>query len=70
MENTRRQDGIPGRSDTTVSWTLIWGITLFCSFGDGEFKPLGVTAEPEIRHRIINGQYTRPVPMYRSRLTY
>ena len=25
------------------------------SFGDGEFKPLGVTAEPEIRHRIING---------------
>lgn len=26
-----------------------------CSFGDGEFKPLGVTAEPEIKHRIVEG---------------
>ncbi|GHJ86654.1 hypothetical protein NliqN6_3056 [Naganishia liquefaciens] len=25
------------------------------SFGDGDFKPLGVTAEPEIKHKIING---------------
>lgn len=27
------------------------------SFGDGDFKPLGVTAEPEIKHRIINGKF-------------
>lgn len=26
------------------------------SFGDGEFKPLGVTAEPEVKHRIIDGK--------------
>ncbi|KAI5452240.1 Protein phosphatase 2C 6 [Naganishia albida] len=25
------------------------------SFGDGEFKPLGVTAEPEIKHRLVEG---------------
>lgn len=27
------------------------------SFGDGEFKPLGVTAEPEIQHRMIKGEF-------------
>lgn len=27
------------------------------SFGDGEFKPLGVTAEPEVKHRIIDGGF-------------
>ncbi|KAJ9097278.1 hypothetical protein QFC21_004947 [Naganishia friedmannii] len=25
------------------------------SFGDGDFKPFGVTAEPEIKHRVMNG---------------
>ncbi|KAJ9127632.1 hypothetical protein QFC24_001042 [Naganishia onofrii] len=25
------------------------------SFGDGDFKPFGVTAEPEIKHRVVNG---------------
>lgn len=39
-----------------------------CSFGDGEFKPLGVTAEPEIRHRIINGQHC-PFLIYHFRFT-
>jgi protein phosphatase PTC6 len=26
------------------------------SFGDGDYKPLGVTAEPEVKHRILNGE--------------
>jgi hypothetical protein len=29
----------------------------FGSFGDGDFKPLGVTAEPEIKHRIVDGKF-------------
>lgn len=30
------------------------------AFGDGEFKPLGVTAEPDVRHRIVDGECTEP----------
>jgi hypothetical protein len=30
------------------------------SFGDGDFKPFGVTAEPEIKHRVMNGMF-RPI---------
>ncbi len=26
------------------------------SFGDGDYKHLGVTAEPDVKHRILNGE--------------
>ncbi len=26
------------------------------SLGDGDFKPAGVTAEPEVKHRILDGE--------------
>jgi protein phosphatase PTC6 len=50
VENTRRYAHFESCTRTCVDGGSC------CSFGDGEFKPLGVTGEPEVKHRMINGQ--------------